>query len=177
MTNGKEYGLIIFDADGTLIDRKTHEFLPGVEEKVLSLSCHKAIATNQGGPACREQGWGDKYPSTVQVLRIYKGLADKLGAKLFICYLFITKDGMFVWPEGSLGKLDEDKEWFRRKPKPGMLLEAMAFFNVPAYRTLMVGDSPTDKEAAKNAHCAFMWAKDFFHVQTEREGVEEAPSG
>ena len=53
--------LIIFDADNTLVDRATGDFLPGVREYLDLLNhpgCRNrpalAIATNQGGPACHK---------------------------------------------------------------------------------------------------------------------------
>lgn len=41
----------------------------------------------------------------------------------------------------------------RRKPAPGMLLEAMEFYGVPSHETVMIGDAPTDMGAATAAGC------------------------
>lgn len=38
-----------------------------------------------------------------------------------------------------------------RKPKPGMILQAMSEFNIDAKNSLMIGDKPSDLEAARNA--------------------------
>lgn len=41
----------------------------------------------------------------------------------------------------------------RRKPGPGMLLEAMERFNLPPHESVMIGDAPTDMGAATTAGC------------------------
>lgn len=41
----------------------------------------------------------------------------------------------------------------RRKPAPGMLLEAMTSYKTPPHETVMIGDAPTDMQAATNAGC------------------------
>jgi histidinol phosphatase-like enzyme len=47
-----------------------------------------------------------------------------------------------------------------RKPAPGPLLEAMAFYGVGAGETLFVGDAETDREAARLAGIAFLDVRD-----------------
>ena len=42
-----------------------------------------------------------------------------------------------------------------RKPEPGMLLDMMARFEVPPARTVYVGDSVKDAQAAQRAECRF----------------------
>ena len=49
-----------------------------------------------------------------------------------------------------------------RKPKPRMLERCMNITLCEPGETLFVGDQETDKQAAQNARCAFIWAKDFF---------------
>ena len=51
----------------------------------------------------------------------------------------------------------------RRKPNAGMLLEAMAFFNTDKTKTVYVGDSLEDEQAADNAGVIFLYAHEFFH--------------
>ena len=43
-----------------------------------------------------------------------------------------------------------------RKPEPGLLHEAMAFYRVPPGATLFVGDAELDREAARRAGVAFL---------------------
>lgn len=53
----------------------------------------------------------------------------------------------------------EDPE---RKPRPGMLLAAMARHGAEPLTTTMVGDMQVDSEAAMRAGTKFEWAHDFF---------------
>lgn len=48
-----------------------------------------------------------------------------------------------------------DAAGMRRKPRPGMLLEALADFKISAKNCVMIGDSMTDFEAAYAAGCRF----------------------
>jgi D-glycero-D-manno-heptose 1,7-bisphosphate phosphatase len=50
-----------------------------------------------------------------------------------------------------------------RKPNPGMLLRIMQTLDVGPEETLFVGDLEVDREAARRAGTAFMWASEFFH--------------
>jgi len=47
----------------------------------------------------------------------------------------------------------------RRKPAPGMLLEAMEKYSIAPQNTLMVGDALRDLQAAENAQCHKMLVK------------------
>jgi D-glycero-D-manno-heptose 1,7-bisphosphate phosphatase len=49
-----------------------------------------------------------------------------------------------------------------RKPRPGMLLDVMAFYGISPASTVFVGDSETDRLAARAAGVDFVWAADFF---------------
>jgi D-glycero-D-manno-heptose 1,7-bisphosphate phosphatase len=61
-----------------------------------------------------------------------------------------------------------DRATDRRKPGPGMLLEAMARFEIRAADALMIGDQPTDAEAAARAGI------DFILVRTGKGRATEA---
>lgn len=52
-----------------------------------------------------------------------------------------------------------------RKPEPGMLLSIMEECAVTAERTLFVGDSPVDAEAARRAGARFVHASGFFDAR------------
>ena len=39
-----------------------------------------------------------------------------------------------------------------RKPRPGMILQGIADFDVKANESIMIGDKPSDREAAESAH-------------------------
>jgi D-glycero-D-manno-heptose 1,7-bisphosphate phosphatase len=49
-----------------------------------------------------------------------------------------------------------------RKPNPGMLLQALADFDVSATEAFYVGDMDTDRQAAESAGMRFYWAMEFF---------------
>ena len=53
-----------------------------------------------------------------------------------------------------------------RKPEPGLLLDAMAHHRVGAQATLLVGDAPVDREAARRAGVRFL---DVVEVLAARE--------
>ena len=156
----KDYKLIIFDADGTLVTTASGakfrnqasdwKWLDGRKEKLHELrsqGVRLAVATNQGGVA-----FG--YMTQVDILRELTRMCIEghipMGG-LYVCYNHPTATAL------GYKQIDE-----RRKPGPGMLLEAMNDFNVNQFYTLMVGDRSEDEQAAKNARCDFMWASEFF---------------
>ena len=71
---------------------------------------------------------------------------------LYICY---------THPKAIIEEYRWEKD-YRRKPGPGMLIEAMADFDAGPYETLMVGDRPEDEEAAAQAGTDFQWSDNFF---------------
>lgn len=154
--------LHIFDADGTLCDRATGEFLPGVREGLQDVWGDIAIATNQGGPACRDAGWGDHFPTLAEVEERYGRLAASIpGCRLYMSLTYLARDGRMIVPAGL--PPDDPRlnpEW--RKPRPGMILQAMADFGAVAKDTVFVGDSEEDKQAAKAAGVMFFHASQFF---------------
>ncbi len=154
------YKLIIFDVDSTLTVMKSGatfrktaqdwQWIPGRLAKLHELKqagVRMAIATNQGGVA-----FG--YFEVADILRELQAMARIAGIPkggLYICY---------THPKAS-------REHFRavdnrRKPGPGMLLEAMRDFEASPEETLMVGDLSDDEVAANAAGCHFAWAGEFF---------------
>lgn len=159
--------LIIFDADGTLVDRDTGRWLPGVEDALSLLRRARnrpavAIATNQGGVGCRAFGWSGNYPTEAEALARYRALAQKAGAAhLYICFAYLARDGRWSpTPPEAIETRFWQRDW--RKPAPGMLLQAMSDAGVGPAETLMIGDRPEDQEAAAAAGCYFQWAQKFF---------------
>lgn len=177
------YDLIIFDLDGTLADRDTEEMLPGValwfgseREKVP----YVAIATNQGGVGLRywmeSGGFGEpeKFPTAEQaydhVTRVIGKLQDiydddAINAFL-ISFAYQSKKSGRWGPKPSEADYDYLDwlvgEWGHeyRKPAPGMILDLIHQFE--SFKTLMVGDSEEDRQAALSAGVDFEWADEFF---------------
>lgn len=155
-----DYKLLIFDCDGTLVQTKSGatfrktaddwQWLPGRLEKLRELKkqgVRLAIATNQGGVA---HGFLKKEQILAELTRMGKE-AGFPPAGLYICYNMPN------------AKLEEYRfEDDRRKPGPGMLLEAMKDFEVTPEQTLMVGDRDEDRLAAQAAGCSFQWSHEFF---------------
>jgi D-glycero-D-manno-heptose 1,7-bisphosphate phosphatase len=158
--------LAIFDADGTICDRESGEFLPGVDRVMEDLrvcNVNLAIASNQGGVGCRALGgfgYPERYPTEAQTLDRYRALADHIGARLYLCFAYQTRDGQ--WSDAPADALAPEfwrRDW--RKPQPGMLLQAMRDFGVLPNEALFIGDRPEDEIAAARAGAWFVWAKDF----------------
>src|SRR6266567_4592741 len=155
-----DYKLIIFDVDGTLATTKSGatfrksaqdwQWLPGRLEKLHALKAQGirlTIATNQGGVA-----FG--YLQQSDILRELGAMARIAG---------IPKGGLYICYTHPHAKLEQYRaEDNRRKPGPGMLMEAMKDFGTSPEETLYVGDLPEDEEAAKNAGVGFCLTGDFF---------------
>jgi D-glycero-D-manno-heptose 1,7-bisphosphate phosphatase len=152
--------LIIFDVDGTLVCTKSGatfrkgaadwQWLPGRLEKLRTLKAQGvrlAIATNQGGVAF---GHMQQEEILAELTRMAKE-GDISVAGLYVCYNH---------PHAKIERYRIEDE--RRKPGPGMLLEAMADFEAESDETLYVGDREEDEQAARAVGVAFMQSEEFF---------------
>jgi len=152
--------LCLLDVDGTLTTTKSGatfrksaddwQWLPGRLEKLHELKrqgVKLAVCTNQGGVAF---GYMNQPNILTELARMCKEALLPIGG-LYICY---------THPNATIERYRAEDA--RRKPAPGMLLEAMADFEASPQETLMVGDRSEDEAAAKNAGVHFMWAKEFF---------------
>jgi histidinol-phosphate phosphatase family protein len=138
-----EKRLICFDRDGTLNKRNLEGYILARTELVLphdieSLRLIKAdyfaIVTNQ---ACISK----ELISKENVLKINKAFNNYLsGGKVF---------KSFICPHIPSDLCN------CRKPKCGLILEAMNFFSVNNFETLFIGDSISDKDAAFEAGVEF----------------------
>jgi len=61
-------------------------------------------------------------------------------------------------PEGTVAEFRSESE--RRKPKPGMILEAARALALDLSRSWVIGDAPRDIESGKAAGCKTIWYKD-----------------
>lgn len=150
--------LILFDADGTLVEpksgakfRKTADdwhWLDGRLERLKEIQSQgtlTAYATNQGGIAYGYMQESDIFAALLQ----FGNEGD-----------FDTGRVCYSHPKASIEQYRKDDP--NRKPGPGMLLEIMRELEVSPEDTLMVGDMTDDEGAANAAGVAFQWAWQFF---------------
>lgn len=146
---------VFLDRDGTinkyvgfLTDIDDFELIDGVAEaikKINSLGYLVIVITNQPVIARGEL-------SVEELGEIHNKMETLLGQKG--AYI----DGIFYCPhhpdKGYEGEIKEFKiNCDCRKPKPGMLLQAKADFNIDLEQSFMVGDSENDIKAGKAAGC------------------------
>jgi len=143
---------VFFDLDGTIRTTKSGDVapaypwdqvvLPGRKEKIAELKQkgYKIIAvTNQAGVEHGHLTEGD-------VLLCLYDLDESLGFPF----------------DDMLYEKSKDPAHPRRKPNPGMILEAAEKHGISLKDSVMVGDMESDQKAAENAGVSFSWAKDFF---------------
>jgi D-glycero-D-manno-heptose 1,7-bisphosphate phosphatase len=153
-----DYKLILFDIDGTLVETASGEtfrksaddwkYLPGRVEKCKQLwqsGVKVALVSNQGGVAF---GLLDPHEIRHELTKTAEGVH---AAYVAMC---------FSHPKAKIEQFREDSS--RRKPGPGMLLEAIEASGEKKQDVLMVGDRSEDEQAAQSAGVAFMWADEYF---------------
>lgn len=149
--------LVLLDRDGTLITETGYlldpahlVMIPGAAKAVARLNragVKVALVTNQSAVG---RGWLDE----AGLARIHRELGTQLAHEGAHIDLVLAA---FEHPTEGEGIYRRDSP--RRKPNPGMLLEAMAHFAAPAERTCMVGDGARDVLAARRAGCAGILVK------------------
>jgi len=135
-------GAVFLDRDGTLIENRHYLddpagviVLPGVREALATLrrdGFALFLFTNQSGV-------GRGYFSMADVEAVNRRMVEciGLGDDLF--------SGICIAPERP------DEPAIYRKPSPRYILEMMAAHALPAHRSWMIGDSPSDWEAGIHA--------------------------
>jgi D-glycero-D-manno-heptose 1,7-bisphosphate phosphatase len=137
--------LVLADRDGVLNEDRPEgvqrpqdlRLIPGAAAAVRRLNAAGipvALVTNQSAVGRGVFGWADL--EAIQA-RLEEALAAE-GAKL---------DLVLVAPDAP------ERAGPRRKPAPGMLIEAMERFSVAPSDTVMIGDDLRDLEAAAAAGC------------------------
>ncbi|MCZ0738382.1 D-glycero-alpha-D-manno-heptose-1,7-bisphosphate 7-phosphatase [Phreatobacter sp. AB_2022a] len=121
------------------------EWIPGVFAAVRRLNeagYHVAVVTNQSGVA---RGFFEE----ADVRALHAWMSETLlcqGARIDAYYYCPYH------PEGTVGRYKTDHE--DRKPRPGMLLRALADFSTAPNDAFMIGDRRTDLDAAAAAGVA-----------------------
>jgi D-glycero-D-manno-heptose 1,7-bisphosphate phosphatase len=150
MTNLKP--AVFFDRDGVLnIDHgyvyrpADFEWMPGAVDAVKYCNdrgCLVIVITNQSGIA---RG----YYTEQDVRRLHRHMNNELqqfGAHI---------DDFYYCPHHKEGKIEQYRQACAcRKPRPGMILQALAEWPVDQGSSLVIGDKPSDIEAAKAAAIA-----------------------
>lgn len=133
---------IFFDRDGVLnvnhgyVHRhEDFDWIEGAQEAIKRANDEGMLAvvvTNQSGIA---QGFYDENAFHKLMDKVREDLA-KIGAHL---------DAVYFCPHGPQDDCD------CRKPKPGMILQAQREMDIDLSRSLLIGDSQTDLQAADQA--------------------------
>lgn len=154
--------LVLFDFNSTLVQTKSGKtFMENAQDwqvmedrpyqigRVKHLyGVQTGICTNQGGVA---YGFTDAAELGAEIM--------KAAAECEIDRHLISI--CFTHPNGKIDEYRVANDE-RRKPRPGMLLEAMREADATPAETIYVGDRPEDRAAAKNAGCKFILTWDFF---------------
>lgn len=131
------------------------ELLRGVSERLDELaptsSSSFAIATNQGGVALGYQTSAEVWRRISRSLE----LVDFFSRAPFSIHVATAYPG-----QGH----PTPAELYRRKPEPGMLIEAMLAHRAEAVETVFVGDRETDLTAAENAGVRFVHARRWLQI-------------
>jgi D-glycero-D-manno-heptose 1,7-bisphosphate phosphatase len=163
--------LLFLDRDGTL-NRSLGQRPPNTPEEVdlfpdlaATLSCYVdqgwqlVIVTNQGGV-------GSGHISEEQARAVQQRVIELLPVPIAAAYLCPHLLG------ASVPRYDLDCP--NRKPRPGFILQALQRFGAQPENCLFVGDSITDRDAARAVRVAFQWADQFFDRSIDRGMRTEA---
>jgi D-glycero-D-manno-heptose 1,7-bisphosphate phosphatase len=143
---------VFFDRDGVLNEDTGHLFRPeqvkwteGAREAVKTVNdagYFAFVVTNQSGVA---RGLYEEE----HVLALHRWMADefaKVGARV---------DAFEYCPYHPEAEVDRYRRVSdRRKPEPGMIIDLLDRFHIDRARSVLVGDKPSDLEAARAAGIA-----------------------
>lgn len=148
-------GVLNEDSDAYIKSPAELVMIPGSAEAVARLNSaghHVAVVSNQSAVG---RGMIDE----AMLARIHDKLRTELArAKARLDLLLYAPDP--PWAETR-----------RRKPGPGMLLEAMSHFRTSPENAIMIGDSLRDLEAAKTAGCRRVLVRTGSGAATQGKGL------
>ena len=137
--------LVLLDRDG-VINEDRADFVKSPAELIFIPKALEAIA--------RLNGHGHKLAVVTNQSCIGRGIIneeqlDSIHGKLRDALVKVAGrlDDIIIAPDAPWAATE------RRKPGPGMLIEAMRKFNMLPAETVLIGDSERDIEAAKSASC------------------------
>ena len=140
---------VFFDRDGVLnIDhgytyrKEEFQWMPGAIEAIRHFNLkgyYVFVVTNQSGIA---RG----YYTEEDVKKLHSFMNEELAKQS--AYI----DEFYFCPHHVEGKIEEFRQDCQcRKPMPGMLLQAAKKWSIDLAKSFMIGDRPSDTEAAKSA--------------------------
>lgn len=145
----KKPGLCLLDRDGVLNRDKAYlykkedvEWIEGCREAVAflnGLGCRVIVVTNQSGVA---RG----YFTEAEVRELHGWMAAEIAQAGGVISAFYYCPHLPGAPVAAY-----DKECDCRKPKPGMIRQALRDWGVSPEKAFLIGDSPRDVEAAEAA--------------------------
>jgi D-glycero-D-manno-heptose 1,7-bisphosphate phosphatase len=152
--------LVLLDRDGVL-NQDRDDYVKSPAELIVLPDAPEAVARlNRAGVkvavVTNQSAVGRGIITLADLEAIHARLIERLAAA------GAALDALLFAPDAPDGASD------RRKPGPGMLHEAMAQFRVGPEETVMIGDQPTDAEAARRAGVGFIL------VRTGKGRVTEA---
>lgn len=167
MKTNKLIKAVFLDRDGVINEDKGYikkikdfKILPGVIKAISLLNKHDFLViciTNQSGI-------GRGYFNFKELNKLHKYLNEKLKKKnckiksYYICPHH---------PKYAIGKYKVKCKC--RKPRPGLINNAIEFYKIDKKKSFMVGNSQTDKIAAKSAGIRFFFKrKESFDIQIGR---------
>jgi D-glycero-D-manno-heptose 1,7-bisphosphate phosphatase len=157
--------LLFLDRDGTLNESlgqrppnapdevSLYSDLDAVLSRYVEEGWQLVVVTNQGGVA-------SGYISEEQAHAVQQAVIDLLPVPIAAAYLCPHMPG------APVPRYDLDCP--NRKPRPGFILHALQRFGAQPEDCLLVGDSVTDRAAARAAHVPFQWADRFFGRPIDR---------
>jgi D-glycero-D-manno-heptose 1,7-bisphosphate phosphatase len=157
--------LVLLDRDGVLNeDRADYVKHPG-EFHMIARAAEGCARLNRAGIrtaiVTNQSGVGRGVYSASMLERIHEKLRQELAVHGAHVDLILS----CLEPPWS------DHE--RRKPRPGMLLEAMRHFSVPADQTVMIGDQLRDLQAARTAGVRRILVRSGKGAEFQAQGLPE----
>lgn len=141
---------VFLDRDGVLIEDSGYPhredqlvFVPGAAEAVRrlnNLGFIAVIVTNQSGVARGLFSEEQMHAFNTEIVRRLGRQGARIQAVYACPYHSEARDERYHHPDHP-----------DRKPNPGMLLRAMADHGIDPARSFMIGDQPSDMEAARRA--------------------------
>jgi phosphoglycolate phosphatase len=171
-----EYDALVYDLDGTLVEldvdwgaarARCGELCrsEGVDPGEMDLWDMLGVASDNGFRAELEAILGEFEREGARTSRRL-ALADELPASVSVavcslnaeaaCRIALESHGLDGHVEAVVGRDTVGQE----KPHPAPLLEAVERLGAEPGRTLFVGDSDSDAEAARRAGLPFQWVRD-----------------